>query len=158
VSADDRAQCSNHGTFSYNKCFCDPGYAGTTCDEVETCSNNCNNHGTCSLGLCFCEPGYTGSNCTDVVTCLNDCSNNGVCYHGRCSCDAGYEGVDCSDSKPRSELSGLTVPEMVIVSVIAFVVGLVIGLAFKSHLDARKKAKFNEMLQQEVNRPFVSGA
>jgi len=47
---------------------------------------------------------------------------------------------------------------MVIVSVIAFVVGLVIGLAFKSHLDARKKAKFNEMLQQEVNRPFVSGA
>jgi hypothetical protein len=45
---------------------------------------------------------------------------------------------------------------MIIVATLAFAVGLFLGLMLKSHLDARKKAKFNQMLQQEVNRPFVS--
>jgi syndecan 4 len=148
--------CSNHGTLSNGKCFCEPGWTGETCSQEFACPNACSQHGQCQRGLCFCDPGYIGSDCSDAVACPNDCSGNGVCWNGRCSCNAGYEGSDCSDSKPRGDLSGLTVTEMVIVSILAFAVGLFLGLVLKSHLDARKKAKFNQMLQQEVNRPFVS--
>jgi len=148
--------CSGHGTLANSACFCDPGWTGDQCASEVQCSNSCNGNGQCSLGLCYCEPGYTGSDCSVKVTCVNDCSGNGECWHGRCSCNAGYEGSDCSDSKPRSELSGLTVTEMVVVSVIAFAVGLFLGLLLKHHLDARKKDKFNEMLKQDGTRPFVS--
>jgi len=39
-----------------------------------------------------------------------------------------------------------------------FGVGGFLGLTIKSHLDQRKKAKFNKMLEQEVNTQFTSGA
>jgi len=155
---DDRSLCNNRGVFQNSKCFCDSGYTGETCTEELTCTNNCNSQGKCALGLCFCEPGYTGVDCAKSLPCLNSCSGNGVCYHGRCSCDAGYEGVDCADSAPRSELTGLTVTEVAILSGVTFVGGLFAGLAAKAHLEARKKARFNAMLQNEVNRPFMSSA
>jgi len=150
------SDCNGHGQFSNGNCFCDPGFSGATCDQEVLCPNSCNSHGSCALGLCYCDPGYTGSDCSVVVTCVNDCSGNGDCWNGRCSCYAGYEGADCSDSKPRGDLNGLTVTEMVVVALVAFAVGLFLGLVLKAQLDARKKAKFNQMLQQEVNKPFVS--
>jgi len=153
--------CSGHGTSSGDDCFCDPGFEAKgleakNCDQAVVCTNNCNMHGSCALGRCFCDPGYEGSDCAEVVPCLNECSGNGECWNGRCSCHAGYEGVDCSDSKPRGDLNGLTVTEMAIVAVVAFAVGLFLGLVLKAQMDAHKKAKFNQMLQQDVRQPFVS--
>merc|ERR1712048_638642 len=155
---DDRAHCSSNGIYKNSKCHCDPGFTGDTCLDELPCPNGCTGQGTCAMGMCFCDPGWTGRECTDEVGCPNDCSGNGVCFHGRCSCDAAYEGDDCSDSKPRSELEGLTVTEVVVISCFTFIGGLFVGLAMKARMDARRKAKFNAMLQQEVNRPFVSSS
>jgi len=154
VSAVD---CSGHGQKANGKCACGPGFDGDDCNNKVLCLSNCNNNGNCTYGICYCDPGFKGTACETAVACINDCSGNGQCWHGRCSCDAGYAGADCSDSVPRGDLPGLTITEMVVVSVVAFGVGLFLGLVLKAQLDARKKAKFNQMLQQDVNRPpFVS--
>lgn len=156
AQGDDRSQCNNHGSYRNSQCFCDPGFSGSTCNEAIACLNHCSERGTCSMGLCFCEPGFTGSDCSVSLSCPNDCSGNGLCWHGRCSCDAGYEGVDCSDSKPRSELTGLTITELIVVCAIMFGIGGFLGLTIKAQLDQRKKAIFNKMLEQEVNTQFAA--
>src|SRR6218665_3539175 len=61
------AVCSQgciHGTCSSpNKCTCDAGYSGATCDTI-TCQGGCVN-GQCVMpNVCHCANGWTGADCT----------------------------------------------------------------------------------------------
>ncbi|XP_026710114.1 protein crumbs homolog 1 isoform X2 [Athene cunicularia] len=98
-------------------CSCQPGFAGTHCDEdINECyTNPCQNGGICENFpgnyTCHCPPAdkegiyYGGWNCTEVLHGCTDqqCQNNGICIphlkngqHGfRCICSPGYTGTHC---------------------------------------------------------------
>ncbi|XP_073841078.1 multiple EGF like domains draper isoform X3 [Musca autumnalis] len=69
-----------------NKCKCEHGYGGPSCDISVHCETNC-------------KPGFYGENCDQVCR----CKNNSSCDPdtGRCICSAGWTGEDCS--KPCDE-------------------------------------------------------
>ena len=110
----DPTVCSGNGVCSlYNKCTCNIGYFGSSCEQY-SCYNIakenptvCNSHGICSSpDNCTCSGGYSGSQC-DQFTCHGIphsdetvCSENGQCTQpNHCTCKAGYFGEDCSEFK-----------------------------------------------------------
>ena len=117
------ADCSRHGTCTFNACLCDPGFWGADCSQV-SCPGSvcvfdygarttscvfCTGRGSCDglAGTCLCNTTLlaTGSDCA-LATCLNGCSGNGLCDnnntnaagYGTCTCSSGYTGDDCSQS------------------------------------------------------------
>eukprot|EP00941_MAST-03F_sp_MAST-3F-sp1_P003204 g3204.t1 len=90
------AICAGNGVCANAKCFCNPGFEGSTCEDVVECPNNCFNNGICRNGLCFCNPGFQGNACAEVVPCQNDCFGNGICANGQCFCNPGFSGNFCA--------------------------------------------------------------
>ena len=95
--------CTGQGFCHNGRCFCEPGFAGVSCQNVDcggtSCQNNgqaCSGHGTCLNGGCYCHPGYSGAKCEVAASCASNCSSHGVCRNSRCYCDPGFGGDDCS--------------------------------------------------------------
>jgi len=57
--------CGTHGRCSSQRCVCDEGWSGTTCDQRD-CDRRCtaSSHGHCNNGTCVCQPGWNGRHCT----------------------------------------------------------------------------------------------
>jgi hypothetical protein len=85
------APCSGHGHHDFDRCLCDPGWAGAECDAPEK-PLDCGDHGKATHGWCVCEPGWKGRVCqTAPMTCTH-----GKVAHGKCVCDPGWSGDACS--------------------------------------------------------------
>jgi len=52
-----------HGSCVKQRCLCDTGWTGLTCDRVE-CDRRCAVHGSCDNGTCLCRPGWNGRHCS----------------------------------------------------------------------------------------------
>lgn len=100
--------CENGGECVDGDCECEPGYGGSTCqDVIDAClaeNIECQNGGTCVNGECDCPPGWIGERCAisttggggddcDGVTCLN----GGTCVDGTCDCPDGFSGASCEN-------------------------------------------------------------
>ena len=93
--ADDGGACSGHGVWALGRCFCEPGFAGESCEDVIGCASDCSGNGVCLHGQCFCEPGFAGESCEDVIGCADGCNDRGLCLYGQCFCQPGYTGAAC---------------------------------------------------------------
>ena len=107
----DPNPCQNNGTCNNTNdsftCDCQPGYTGTTCEQViDHCDPDpCLNGGTCTSDLfgyaCACPTGYTGTNCETLIdNCAGQpCQNDGVCVNHvgsySCDCAIGWTGANC---------------------------------------------------------------
>ena len=66
-------------------CFCDSGFKGPLCDQLDCAPNDCVN-GECQMltensakiAECVCNTGWRGENCTECVAQPNDC-RSGMC-------------------------------------------------------------------------------
>ena len=109
-------ECSNHGTCSNGKCFCDVGWTGEICDErndrIFRCLPDCSEHGTFDLstGHCSCHGSWTGLFCNISrrerniegniniffsAICNLNCGPHGKCEKNQCICDDGWSGTYC---------------------------------------------------------------
>ena len=75
-------QCGGHGECSQGTCYCDRGWGGDNCENIE-CLNNCNGpkHGKCIAGVCKCKDNWMTEDCSKPV-CPEGCSG-----HGSCQCN-----------------------------------------------------------------------
>lgn len=99
--------CRNGGMcIGYNRCKCQPGYAGSRC-EKPVCILPCLNGGYCGSPFkCTCKAGYTGTRCQNAH-CRRKCENGGRCIQGgKCICPVGFRPPYCS--KRMSESGSLT--------------------------------------------------
>ncbi|XP_018801912.1 PREDICTED: multiple epidermal growth factor-like domains protein 10 isoform X5 [Bactrocera latifrons] len=78
--------CEHGKCIAPEKCKCEQGWGGETCDLSVHCETNC-------------PVGYYGENCDQVCRCLNNSSCDPD--SGRCICAAGWTGVDCSEPCPH---------------------------------------------------------
>lgn len=100
-----------HGTCVNNKCTCDPGYHGDSCEDTMECDSDCSGHGKCTAEGCVCGDGWVGNACHvpcpegyygNQCTMSCDCTH-GKCNHvtGECACFAGWRGVTCETVCPN---------------------------------------------------------
>lgn len=120
--------CLNGATCTANvnggyRCRCPVGWAGTNCDEADSCVNSltqlpvpslCQHGGHCrniirgSYG-CVCQHGFAGLHCAYANPCAaNPCQHGGRCTPGnqsprgqralphRCKCPSGFGGPSCA--------------------------------------------------------------
>lgn len=62
----DKVPCSNGGSCNDGECDCLKGYAGSSCEEVDSCDLldvTCV-RGYCETGNCFCDSGFEGEDCS----------------------------------------------------------------------------------------------
>ena len=156
--------CSQRGICWEGRCFCDPGWGGDDCAIEQACKPGlathgaCSLHGVCAYGVCFCDPGFEGEACETVVPCPGQCSGHGECHAARCYCEPGWHGEACDIVVPIVD-SGCNVglASAVLVQLPVALVGLGIGWGFKYAAEQRQRAKMREILQQDAQKPFVSG-
>merc|ERR1712100_904665 len=93
-------------------CYCQPGFAGASC-QLSPCPKNCNNNGKCVSGKCQCNNGWQGDACTTYKFCLevsqtHKCSGHGECDEASktCKCASGFSGKTCSDTECPRMCSG----------------------------------------------------
>jgi len=101
-----------HGTCVNNKCACNPGYSGNSCEEKLECATDCSGHGKCTPEGCVCDSGWVGNachvECPDGyygIQCKLSCNcTHGKCNHvtGDCTCFAGWTGVTCGTVCPNN--------------------------------------------------------
>lgn len=89
--------------FGDDRCTCDEGWSGYTCEIEHECLQHCD-FGECDSNMvCRCEYGYRGKFCnvTDEDPCANCvngwCNSQGYTF---CHCDVGWKGVNCDVSMP----------------------------------------------------------
>ena len=76
--------CGSHGRCSAQRCLCDRGWSGTTCNRRD-CDPRCtaSSHGHCNNGTCICQPGWNGKHCTlgqlVGLHSNNNNDNNNIC-------------------------------------------------------------------------------
>ncbi|EGR32384.1 kelch motif family protein, putative [Ichthyophthirius multifiliis] len=92
-------KCHNKGICRNNRCQCEEGYFGESCEIQLLCERNCSNRGICgSDGRCKCFPGFSGKVCEIYVPCPFNCTDQkqGKCLdNGSCQCLNGYYGDSC---------------------------------------------------------------
>ena len=65
--------CSGHGTCLHGNCYCERGFLGVACAEVDKgaiapgCPLDCRGHGMCVSGVCMCAPGFAGTTCLPTL-------------------------------------------------------------------------------------------
>jgi len=149
--------CSGHGSCSSGKCFCEPGYVESDCARELVCTADCLGHGVCTFGLCFCGPGRAGIHCEEAAPCLAGCSGRGSCSSAKCFCDYGWQGADCSLPAPLPDTGAMPAWYCSLAQMPVALLGALLGWSVKLFADIRQRRKMRKMLQQEAQRPFVSG-
>jgi len=131
---------------------------GDDCSMLTPCEDDCSGHGLCSHGACHCAPGYTGVNCSVPLACPNGCSAHGVCRHGACHCEPGYSSTDCSVAPKKVLASGLRMPQLMGLSVLVLVGGVMSGVAVKAAADRRRRVRLMRFIEEggDGQGPFVS--
>jgi hypothetical protein len=113
----DLSECANqtcvYGQCINDKCICDPGVKGDTCNmDITDCdTESCLNNGTCielvNGFACQCLTDFNGPRCQyrraiNDNHCKKKCFNNGKCVvinnTERCLCLSRYSGSDCNNS------------------------------------------------------------
>ncbi|XP_017486951.1 PREDICTED: multiple epidermal growth factor-like domains protein 11 isoform X6 [Rhagoletis zephyria] len=104
-------KCEHGKCIAPEKCKCEQGWGGDTCDIICRCLNN----SSCDpdTGRCICAAGWTGIDCSEPcahgffgVGCRERCpesaQNNTSCDHitGEIVCRAGYIGLTCKHPCP----------------------------------------------------------
>ncbi|XP_053955679.1 protein draper isoform X4 [Anastrepha ludens] len=104
-------KCEHGKCIAPEKCKCEQGWGGETCDIICRCLNN----SSCDpdSGRCICAAGWTGVDCSEPcahgffgVGCRERCpesaQNNTSCDHitGEIVCRAGYIGLTCKHPCP----------------------------------------------------------
>ena len=88
--------------------------------------------------------------------CPSNCS-----AHGKCGlaifCDDGWQGVDCSLHAQREDTGAMAVWKVVALQFPVALLGALLGWGVKHAADSRQRKKMREILQQEAQRPFISG-
>jgi hypothetical protein len=151
--------CNARGVCFNGKCFCDPGWVGSDCGHEQACPVGCANHGQCAYGLCYCDAGWEGEACEVPVACPGQCNGRGTCANAKCYCEPGWKGEACEAAAPLVDrgcnvslwTAGLSQLPVVFL-------GLLIGWGIKHVMEQRQRAKMREILQQDAQRPFSSGA
>ncbi|XP_067642752.1 protein draper isoform X5 [Eurosta solidaginis] len=105
-------KCEHGKCIAPEKCKCEQGWGGETCDLICRCLNN----SSCDpdTGRCICSAGWTGADCSEPcphgffgVGCRERCpdssQNNTSCDHitGEMVCRAGYIGLTCKHPCPN---------------------------------------------------------
>ena len=149
--------CSQQGECFNGKCFCNAGWGGDDCGTALTCNGGCSQHGICQYGICFCDPGWEGPDCENLVQCPNGCSGHGTCSHAKCFCDDGWRGADCSLVGVVADTGAVALWKVLLLQIPMATVGALLGWGVKHVADSRQRRKMREILQQEAQRPFISG-
>ncbi|CAF0775182.1 unnamed protein product [Adineta ricciae] len=127
ITINVHGKCTNetclYGHCSYDKCICDPGIYGQTCNkDIQDCGvDSCLNNSTCielvNGFACQCSPNFYGSRCQYYRReyenfCTKKCLNNGKCIVinsiERCSCLPTYFGAQCEHKRSRNQGAPLT--------------------------------------------------